>query len=93
MVTDESKIQHPNPYFSDYLFDANGNNKFSGYGYQSIRQFILDVIDLKSGNFKISYFEDKRPTFKQSMISTAVIESVHKSLRNNSNWESIYAQI
>ena len=93
MVTDESKIQHPNPYFSDYLFDANGNNQFSGYGYQSIRQFVLDVRDVKSGNFEISYFEDKRPTFKQAMISTAVIESVHKSLSNKSNWESIYAQV
>ena len=93
LVTDESKIQHPNPYFSDYLFDANGNNQFSGYGYQSIRQFVLDVIDVKSGNFKINYFEDKRPTFKQAMISTAVIESVHKSLSNNSNWERVYAQV
>jgi len=92
-VTDESKIQHPNPYFSDFLFDANCNNQFTGYGYQSIRQFVLDVIDVKSGNLKVSYFEDKRPTFKQAMISTAVIESVHKSLSNNSNWESIYAQV
>ena len=49
--------------------------------------------DVKSGNLKISYFEDKRPTFKQAMISTAVIESVHKSLSNNSNWENIYAQV
>ena len=93
LVTDESKIQHPNPYFSDYHYDANGNNQFSGYGYQSIRQFVLDVRDVKSGNFKISYFEDKRPTFKQAIISTAVIESVQKSLSNKSNWESINAQI
>jgi len=27
------------------------------------------------------------------MISTAVIESVHKSLTNKSNWENINAQI
>jgi len=93
LVTDESKIQHPNPYFSDYLFDANGKKQFSGYGYQSIRQFVLDARDVISGNFEISYFEDKRPTFKQAMISTAVIESVHKSLTNKSNWENINAQI
>jgi len=93
LVTDEYKIQHPNPYFSDYRFDANGNNQFSGYGYKSIRRFVLDVRDVKSGNLKINYFEDKRPTFKQAMISTAVIESVHKSLNNKSNWESVNAQI
>ena len=93
MVTDESKIQHPNPYFSDYLFDPNGKKQFSGYGYQSIRQFIMDARDVISGNYEISYFEDKRPTFKQAMISTAIIESVHKSLTKNSNWESINAQI
>ena len=93
LVTDESKIQHPNPYFSDYLFDPNGKKQFSGYGYQSIRQFIMDARDVISGNYEISYFEDKRPTFKQAMISTAIIESVHKSLSNKSNWESINAQI
>jgi len=93
LVSNKSKIQHPNPYFSDYIFDANGNYKFYGYGYQSIRQFILDVKDVKSGHFKISYFESKRPTFKEAMISTAVIESVNKSIENNSNWESINAQI
>jgi predicted dehydrogenase len=93
LVTDESKIQHPNPYFSDYLFDPNGKKQFSGYGYQSIRQFIMDARDFKSGKYEISYFENKRPTFKQAMISTAVIESVHKSLSNKSNWESINAQI
>jgi predicted dehydrogenase len=93
LVTDESKIQHPNPYFSDYLFDADGKKQFSGYGYQSIRQFIMDVRDFKSGKYEIRYFENKRPTFKQAIISTAVIESVHKSLSNKSNWENINAQI
>ncbi|MBC8555092.1 MAG: Gfo/Idh/MocA family oxidoreductase [Candidatus Brocadiales bacterium] len=93
VVTDEDKIQHPNPYFSDYLFDANGNSQFSGYGYQSIRQFITDVRDVTSSIYEISYYENKRPTFKQAMISTAVIESVHKSLTNKSNWESINVHV
>jgi len=93
LVTDEYNIQHPNPYFSNYLYDANGNNQFYGYGHQSIRQFILDVKDVISGNYDIGYYENKRPTFKQAMISTAIIESVHKSLSNNSNWETINAQV
>jgi hypothetical protein len=53
----------------------------------------MDARDVISGNYEISYFEDKRPTFKQAMISTAIIESVHKSLSNKSNWESINVQI
>ena len=40
LVTKKTKIQHPNPYFSDYILDANGNSIFAGYGYKSIRQFI-----------------------------------------------------
>jgi len=91
LVTEKTKIQHPNPYFSDYILDANGNSMFFGYGYKSIRQFIFDVRDVKSLHLDISFFENKRPTFKEALISTAVTESVQKSLQNNSSWESINA--
>ena len=49
--------------------------------------------DVKSDNLKIDYFDKKRPTFKESIISTAVIESANKSLKNNSNWEIINAMV
>ena len=89
VVSDEIGIQHPNPYFSEYILDANGKYKFVGYGHKSIRQYILDVNDVLSGNKIANEFEDIRPTFLQSVVSTQILEAVNKSVKNNSQWESL----
>ena len=52
-----------------------------------LKEKMVDVLNTEGLNdVSIKHLTD-------SMISTAVIESVHKSLSNNSNWESINAQI
>ncbi len=87
LVTNDINIQHPNPYFSEYMLDADGEYEFVGYGHKSIRQFIVDVNGIINDKKNIESFESIRPTFKQSLISTYIIEAVNKSIKNNSQWE------
>ena len=87
LVSSKVNIQHPNPYFSEYMLNADGTYDFVGYGHKSIRQFVLDVKSVIKDGVSVESFEKIRPTFKQSLVSTYIIESVNKSVKNSSNWE------
>ena len=89
LVSDTENIEHPNPYFSEYLYDSDGNNEFNGYGYKSISQFIKDVSNIKVGKINIEFLKNKRPDFSEALISTSIIEKVNISLKNNNQWVSI----
>ena len=62
---------------------------WKGYGIDSITSFLNDVRDIIKGGKKPIDFEGLRPTFKESLISTSVIEAVNESLLNNNNWISV----
>ena len=89
LVNEDGGVQTINPYFSKYLGNPSGNKSYSGYDFKSISQFIYDVKDLKSGEISINKLESIRPTFKESLVSTAVVDAVNQSLDNNSNWIQI----
>ena len=89
VVTNKDGIQDVNPYFSDYLENSDGDLSFSGYGHKSIMQFIIDLKNIKDGKENPASLDKKRPTFKQSLVSTAVIDAVNNSLNNNGEWEKI----
>ncbi len=89
LVTERTGIQQINPYFSDFLPDENGALKFGGYGHKSIERFILDVIDLKKKKVSLTLLEKNRPSFRQALVSTAVIEAANKSLVRNAEWIKI----
>jgi D-galacturonate reductase len=80
---------HPNPYFSDFLPDATGQVHFGGYGFESVRQFLLDVRNILSHGCQPEDLELVRPTFSQALVSTAVIEGVNASLENGFSWQDI----
>lgn len=88
IVTDKKGIEEPNPYFCS-AYGAKGNVSYSGYGIDSICQFLDDVVQIEKGVLKIGDLEDKRPTFKQSLVPTAVLDGLNKSLRNNGEWVAI----
>ncbi|MEY8211137.1 MAG: Gfo/Idh/MocA family oxidoreductase [Gammaproteobacteria bacterium] len=90
-VSNDSNILHPNPYFSEYTLDANGDWQFCGYGFKSIRQFVIDVASVLNGTHLAEEFESTRPTFSQALVSTSIIEAVNKSLDNESRWELVDA--
>lgn len=87
IVTEEKGIEDFNPYFTQPYSENYGKTKFfSGYGIKSITGFCEDVSDIKSGLKRPAELEGLRPSFKQALISTAVIEAASKSLESNSNW-------
>lgn len=90
LVHESLGIQQINPYFSDYLPGDDGQLRFVGYGHNSISRFIADVIDLSNGRSSIKELESCRPTIRQALVSTAAIDAVNRSLKDNSLWQDIY---
>ncbi len=88
-VTSKEGVKSVNPYFSDYLPDDHGNRTFQGYGHKSIEAFVKDVNNLLENKTTIAQLEKIRPTFTSSLISTAVLEAVNKSLEKNAKWVKV----
>jgi predicted dehydrogenase len=89
LVHEELGIQQINPYFSDYLPDENGKLGFGGYGHKSLALFVKDVKELKQNKAIYDRLERCRPTFKQALVSTAVIDAVNQSLEDNFSWKEV----
>jgi predicted dehydrogenase len=92
LVTDKDGVEDVNPYFSQFFSSSkDGSLYFSGYGPKSILAFMKDVLELEGGRKRLEDIDrDKsRPTFKQALISTAVIEAHHKSLQAGGSWTVI----
>ena len=89
IVTDENGIEDPNPDFCAMYGTAAGDVSFRGYGIESVHQFLTDALAIESGTLNIAGLEGRRPTFKDSIIPTAIIEAVNKSLAENSRWVKI----
>ena len=69
-------------------FEADSTNLWEVPEAQIITNINLQHLDL----FKVKTLEDlegKRPSFQESLISTAVIEQAHKSLAKNSAWQKM----
>jgi len=92
LVSETTGIQAVNPYFSEYLPDEDGNLQYGGYALKSVGRFVKDVQDIRSGKISPAELEDKRPSFKQSLISTAVIDAVNESLEKASQWVEVKGQ-
>jgi len=85
IVTDEKGIEQPNPYFCG-MYGQLGEVSYRGYGIDSIHQFFNDAIQIEKGLLKVCDLENERPTFKQSLVPTKVIEAVNNSLKRNGEW-------
>lgn len=91
LVTEAGGIEDINPYFTQsYPFGQGKFKIFKGYGIESIKQFCKDVLTIKNGIRQIKDFEDQRPTFKEALISTRVVEAVNTSLKKNGSWIRIF---
>ena len=90
LVKEGQGSQQLNPYFSDYLPTIDGGMEFQGYGYDSIRGFLEDVRSFQSGRIGLEELEKTRPSFRQALVSTAVIEAVNTSLSQSSRWVDIH---
>jgi hypothetical protein len=88
IVTDEKGIEEPNPYFCS-PYGPRGAMDYRGYGIDSVCQFLDDALNVESGKVAVADLEKKRPTFKQSIAPTAVLEAVNKSLKQRGAWMEI----
>lgn len=78
-----------NPYFADFLPDADGHPEFQGYGFRSIALFVQDVIALAQGKTSLHKLESTRPSLRQALVSTAVIDAVNQALCAPPAWREI----
>ncbi len=85
LVTDDEG-EDVNPYFSQVWRSATGQAVIEGYGPRSIRQFLSDVRDLIQGRIALDALRATRPSFKEAIVSSAVIEAVNESLARGSLW-------
>ena len=65
----------------------DGDIHWQGYSIESITTFLNDVVDIVVNQKLISELQTERPSFKESLISTMVVEAAHLSLENESNWQ------
>jgi len=89
VVTDEKGIEEPNPDFCSMYGSQPGTISFQGYGIDSFVQFFNDALNVEAGKSTIKDLEKKRPTFKESLIPTIILEAANKSLRENGQWKNI----
>ena len=89
-VTGRDGIEDLNPYFSQvYQGASESRPTIEGYGPRSIRQFLADVRELVRGSRQLEELESSRPSFREALVSTAVIEAVRKSLEQGRGWVEI----
>lgn len=86
-ITDLGGIEDINPYFCQpYRSLDSEYTEYRGYGIESITQFLQDVASIVEGNNSPADFEGRRPTFRDALVSTALVEGAKLSLENDSQW-------
>jgi len=89
-VSDGTGPEKVNPYFSQF-YPRPGTRRrvFAGYGERSFRTFLEDVRELSGGRCRPADFEGARPTFKDSLVSCAVVDAANKSLSRGGAWVKV----
>jgi len=90
LVTEDG-VEDLNPYFSQVYRTATGTTAVHGYGPRSIRQFLRDVQQVAAGACQVADLQQRRPSFQEALISTAVIEAVNQSLARGETWVAVGA--
>lgn len=90
IVSDEGGIEEPNPDFCvPYTLPGSSAVEFRGYGIESVMTFLQDVAAMTRGDITPASLEGERPTFRDALLSTAVIEAANTSLAKCGEWIAI----
>jgi len=90
LVTEGNGIETLNPYFTQsYPVEDGMRREYRGYGIDSVRTFLEDVQNLHDGRCALGDLEAHRPTLRQALVSTAVVDGVNRSLAADGVWASI----
>ena len=89
-ITEAEGIEDLNPYFTQSYPTGDGSSReYRGYGIDSVRTFLEDVRKLHDGECTPADLEPHRPTLRQALVSTAVVDAVNQSLRDDGAWVPI----
>jgi len=86
VTSDEEGIEEPNPDFCSMYGSRKGDISFQGYGIDSITRFLNDVTMIENKQLKVEDLDSQRPTFKESLVPTVIIEAVNRSIAENNRW-------
>ena len=87
--SDINGIEQPNPDFC-YEFGSNpGNKEWRGYGIDSVKIFLNDIVKLNSGLTTRKALQNNRPILAEALISSAVIDAAHESLASKNLWVKV----
>lgn len=90
VITEATGIETLNPYFTQSYPVGDGTRReYRGYGIDSVRAFLEDVCDLHDGRIAPADLEPVRPTLRQALASTAVVDAVNQSLAAGGAWVPI----
>jgi len=87
VITEADGAEVINPYFTQTYPTPDGSaREYRGYGIDSIRTFLEDARSLLDGERQPADLEGVRPTLRQALSSTAIVEAVNQSLATNAAW-------
>ena len=90
LITEAGGIETLNPYFTQSYPVGDGTRReYRGYGIDSVRTFLEDIRDLHDGRVTPADLEPVRPTLRQALASTAVVDAVNQSLAAGGTWVPI----
>ena len=67
----------------------DSSKEWFGYGIDSITTFLRDISSIEQKEITPQMLKKIRPSFEEALISTAVIEAAHSSLKNDSKWVNV----
>jgi len=89
VVTDADGVEEPNPDFCARYLNTDGMVRYAGYGIESVQTFVRDVLDLALGKTSLSRLSRIRPTFEESLVSSATIDAANLSLSLGGQWVDV----
>ena len=89
LVTDDDPFEVLNPYFSSSFENEEGFLEWTGYGIESVREFLLSVDSLIAEKNSLEKISKHKPTFQESTLSSSVLEAANLSLQKDSIWIDI----
>ena len=89
IIEEGSYIEDINPDFCRVYGTIPGKIRWEGYGIESVKTFLKDIILIKENKSLLKSLDKVRPTFKEALYSTAVLEAANYSLLNNSVWKKV----
>lgn len=85
-VVDGRGVEDINPYYCRLYGNDGEGFEHTGYGIDSVKQYLSDVFGIINGLVYIDDLETCRPTFKSALKPISILQAVNISLKDNSNW-------